>query len=314
MFHNLSFDGNYILKLLQDFHYRDVPNYAKRPGTYHAAMLGTRIYSIQFTTFDGNSIVINDSLRFIPYSVQEIPQPSFFNYPDLAKGHVDDYDAEWMYRYTTTRDAQYQAQYADYLKYATMDVRIVYRALQDFAAYVRQLPVEVTDDEIQASATLSSLAYKIYQKFNPDMIPYLKLDLDPIVDEILNREGVPSYLENVAPDEVRSILRLSFRRIYKGGFCDVNRDYRVTGLNRRIQQLIHSYDLNSAYPAVMATEVIPISLTPQPDLIPATPIVHVILTQCVRAKTNLHPLFRDAATLDVDAFNHPSGFEAGTDF
>lgn len=123
-FHNLKFDGNFILYWLFKNSYEFNSNSKKlRPGEFSTLIsdMGTwytiTIYMKPLETGIANKVEIRDSLKIIPLGVEEIPKAYGL---DEAKGSID---------YNKPREKGYQPTNEEW-EYISHDVSIVAKALK----------------------------------------------------------------------------------------------------------------------------------------------------------------------------------------
>ena len=95
-FHNLSYDGNFILKLLQKLGWKQRKELISlKCNWYDYMMIGSKIYKIEIH-YDNKITTIIDSNNFIRQSVKDIPKMyGLSNLEKTWKGRG--YDEKWMY-------------------------------------------------------------------------------------------------------------------------------------------------------------------------------------------------------------------------
>lgn len=285
-FHNLSYDGNFIIKLLQKFGWCERGQLVSTKGvySYEAMVLGSKIYRV--ILFYGNKKVttILDSFNFLRCKVDKIPTQ--FGLEGLKKTWKGrGYDEAWMYEKAINNVPS--ADYDLFLDYCKNDAKIVYYAMKKLFYFCELLNQEF---KLYNYTTISSFAYDVYCAFNPFIKDYLQLDFN-------NFANTQEYL--------------ALRSVYKGGFCDVNNDYmQIPYLNKNI----NSYDINSAYPAILQNSVLPCSFKPDPNLQYVTKIICFVALTPIKANSNLRFIFNDALKYKLDDYNHPATFNTGSIF
>lgn len=285
-FHNLSYDGNFIIKLLQKFGWYERGQLVSTKGqySYEAMVLGSKIYRL--ILFWGNKKVttILDSFNFLRCKVEKIPAQ--FGLQGLSKTWKGrGYDEPWMYDKAVKNVPN--ALYDEFLKYCLNDSMIVYLAMKKLFYFCTQLNQNFN---IYNYVTISSYAYDVYCAFNPLIKNYLQLNFD-------NFNNTDEYM--------------AVRSVYKGGFCDLNSDYMQRPF---INANINSYDINSAYPAILKNSLLPCSFKPDPNLVYVTKIICFVALTPINANSNLRFLFNDALKYKLDDHNHPQTFNTGSVF
>lgn len=331
-FHNLSFDGNFIIKLLQanGFNYldsslikKDSPNY-----TYTSFILGKKIFYISFK-INNKWTTIKDSLKFLPFSVHDLAKS--FNLP-IEKEHVIDYNDPRFYEivnhYPTRQQMPQELAdlYANYTHYAVRDTEVVYECMKKFLNFVHEYakPFSILNHPYQRSflSTLGSLAFKLYQKMNPQDTPYLKIQNEELLNTFPDLENDKTQLEVWYEEngELKpNLTPLNPRQLYKGGLTIVNDEHKRTlftesttlkpneAIKKIVKKRVKSFDLNSAYPAVLKNCFLPCSLVPKDGLVYVDDIVAVeSIEEPLIAKTNLRPLFSSLGGNGDTSDGHPS--------
>lgn len=120
-FHNLKFDGSFILNYLINNGYKYVDNLKKNDLCTYTCLiagLGT-YYSISFYNKNKVKIVIKNSLNLLPFSVESIAKSLNL---DVLKGNIDYEAYRPEYNYILTKEEE---------EYIKNDVYIVFKALQE---------------------------------------------------------------------------------------------------------------------------------------------------------------------------------------
>lgn len=116
-FHNIKYDGSYILYWLNDNKYTFVNKSVGEPGTYSALITDRNVwFAITITNFDGVTIELHDSYKKLVMSVEKVAEA--YKLP-MSKGEID-YNAYRPVGYTPTEEE---------LSYVMRDTEIVARAL-----------------------------------------------------------------------------------------------------------------------------------------------------------------------------------------
>ena len=285
-FHNLSYDGNFILKLLQKQGWKQRKELISlKCDWYDYMMIGSKIYKIEIHK-DNKITTIIDSNNFIRESVKDIPMK--YGLTDLAKTWKGrGYDEKWMYEKVLFNKKS--KDYDDFNNYCINDSLIVYKALNLLFDFVKEHIGEQWN--IKKYITVSSFAYDVYKSMNEYTNNYLNLKTN-------NFETMDNYY--------------LLRSLYKGGFCDVNDSYAFKEFTNNDN--LHSYDLNSAYPAILDDTVLPCSFVNEQGLEFVTNIIIFNVVDKLEAKTNLRFLFNDCFKLRLDENSHPKGFDKGSVF
>ena len=281
-FHNLSYDGNFIIKRLQfqGFKEKKLLSDWSNNDWYEVMMIGSKIYRIVIK-YKSKRTTLLDSSNFIREKVANIP--SKYGLKGLEKGwsqykdDIDGYDKRWMYDIVINNKIN-EPLYNEFKEYCKNDAYIVSKALDVLQDFLKHNNI---NKDLKDYITVSSLAYDIYLDMNSYMEPYVK---------------------------IKPELYKKYRSIYKGGFCDCNDDYVYKPIKNAI-----SYDINSAYPAIVNNEKIPLSFTHDDGLDYVTTMYWIKINHCY-AKTNLRFLFNDAYTTRLDTNSHPKGFAEYSQF
>ena len=287
-FHNLSYDGNFIIKLLQKLNWKQRKELIslKNENYYDYMMIGSKIYKIEIH-YKNKTTTIIDSNNFIRQSVKDIP--AFYglvNEQKTWKGKG--YDEPWMYDYVLfNKDAPQLQEFKDY---CLNDAKIVYLALCLLFDFVNN-HINNYGLDIKKYITISSYAFNIYQAMNEYAINYLTLK----TSNFINMDDY--YL---------------YRTLYKGGFCDLNDTYAFKEFKE--VDNVNSYDINSAYPAILDQELLPCSFVEEMGLKYITKIIIFIVNDKLVATTNLRFLFNDSFKFRLDDNSHPKAFNEGSVF
>ena len=269
-FHNLSYDGCFIIKLLQKMGYKEKNQLSEWHSTnwYEVMMVGSKIYRIQIQ-INHKQVTLLDSSNFIREKVKDIPKK--YGIPNIEKGWKGKgYDEQWMYDHVLFNKTNGEL-LSEFMDYCKTDCVIVNKALMILIDFLKKNDIK---QELTDYITVSSLAYDVYKDMNKDIIKYLSID---------------TY---------------DYRPIYKGGFCDANSDYTMKPLKN-----VSSYDINSAYPAILKNKMLPCSFEKQEGLEYVTSLYKICLTKDCYAKTNLRFLFNDSHVMKIGDKSHPEGFE-----
>lgn len=85
-YHNLSFDGIFILSELFNMGFTQTMEIKPKDGEFYCSFMNNTMYSIRFK-YNGRDIIIRDSLKVIPLSVEQIPKA--FGLSEDSKGIID---------------------------------------------------------------------------------------------------------------------------------------------------------------------------------------------------------------------------------
>lgn len=224
-FHNLSFDGSFILNwLLRNPKFKQAYEYEERADTYHPiddkemqentykyviSEMG-QWYSITIKQ-GGKFIRIYDSLKLLPFSVKAIGKAFNTKYQKLEMEYKG---ARMAGGYITEEE----------LAYIKNDVLVMSEALQ------------IMFDEGHTSQTIGSCCLKDFRQgltnsFYKEYFP----DLSAI--------DIPDYL---ITDKFHTNADSFIRKSYKGGWC-----YLVKGKEDKLFKNGITADVNSLYPSVM---------------------------------------------------------------
>lgn len=285
-FHNLSYDGNFILKLLQKLGWKQRKELISlKCNWYDYMMIGSKIYKIEIH-YKNKITTIIDSNNFIRQSVKDIPKMyGLTNLEKTWKGRG--YDEKWMYEKVINHKES--DDYILFKDYCINDAMIVFKALIILFDFVNKNIGE--EWNIKKYITISSFAYDVYKSMNEYTNKYLDLKTNNFID-------MDEYY--------------LFRSLYKGGFCDVNDNYKFVEFTEKDD--IHSYDINSAYPAILNNDLLPCSFKNEPGLEFVTNIIIFNVVDKLIAKTTLRFLFNDCFKYKIDENSHPHGFNQGTVF
>lgn len=238
-FHNLAFDGSFIIDWLLNNGYEWTDS--QKPGpqqfTTVISFMG-KFYSISITFGNGAKCELRDSLKKLPMGVAAVSKT--FNLED-AKGVID-YDAYRPIGYEPT---------ADELEYVRKDVLIIADALRiQIASGLTALTVG--SDALNEYKSIMGKSFK-------NLFPVLPAETDSEI-----------------------------RRAYRGGFTYA--DPRFSG---RILGAGCVFDVNSLYPSVMYSQVLPhgfpVFLEGAPREIPDYPLWITSVTMTARLKKDHIP-------------------------
>lgn len=220
-FHNLKFDGSYIVSWLLDNGYIHDRELSAR-NTFKASISETGLwYSVQVCIAHNGKqkyiVTIQDSLKKIPLPVRDIPKA--FGIPDEAKGEID-YDEYREVGHLPTEEE------VDYLKH---DCTIVAKGLMKL------------EEEGFTKMTGSSDAFYQWKK--------------TLLSDRARKKGVkPEHayrdifpIVNIYEDDY-------IRKAYRGGWTYVNPKF----VNQIITKPVEVWDINSMYPAKMKEKYLPI--------------------------------------------------------
>ena len=285
-FHNLSYDGNFILKLLQKLNWKQRKELisTKNINWYDYMMIGSKIYKIEINYKNKTTLII-DSNNFIRQSVKDIPK--FYGLENEKKTwQGKEYDEKWMYDYVLFHKTSNEL--AEFKEYCINDAKIVYLALLKLFDFCEKYGNGL---EVKKYTTISSFAYDLFKSMNEYNNNYLNLK----TSNFLNKDDY--YL---------------IRSLYKGGFCDVNDDYKFKEWTNKDD--VNSYDINSAYPAILKNNAVPVSFNEEDGLEFVDNIIIFNVVDTITAKTNLRFLFNDCFKLRLDLNSHPKSFDKGSIF
>ena len=193
-FHNLSFDGEFILWYLMEHNYKNVDELVKEHTFTSLITDDGSIYVIKVKLDNGNVVEFKCSYKLMPNSISDIGK--MFGIPKLNETH----NYEEMKNYTSIDDVTDEE-----LMYINNDVRI----LRELIWYLK--------NNNMLNITLSSNAYKFWRK---DKYMFSKCNLvkpdNPRINEIVDksyRGGItkvnPQYkgklVENVISFDVNSL-------------------------------------------------------------------------------------------------------------
>ena len=202
-FHNLAFDGQFILSYIMNNGYSWTEK-ANKKKTFSTLIsdLG-KFYSIEVVWDNGSHTIFYDSLKKLPMSVKNVAISFGF---DEGKGEID---------YRATRSVGYRPTWEE-LDYIRRDVQIVAKALAQ-AISEGMTAMTVASDSMHEYRSLISR-----KRFN-FLFPELDIDVDDAV-----------------------------RGAYRGGFTYADPRYSRRKLGDGIV-----LDVNSLYPYIMASELLP---------------------------------------------------------
>lgn len=191
-FHNLKFDGSFILPALNEkgMIYNDNRKTLKK-NEYSCRIVNNTWYSITFLNSNGKYIDINDSLKLCPFSVEQIAKK--LNYP--YKTSID---------YIAYRPKDYKPTQRE-IDYCYRDTEIIAKMLKDFA--------ERGIDKLTISSSAMSI-FKNQKNCNYDvMFPSLENTEDSFL-----RNAYRGGFCYVNPE-------FANKEVGKGGVIDVNSLY-----------------------------------------------------------------------------------------
>lgn len=203
-FHNLKFDGMFMLDWMLRDGYKHVEGYPTRMGEYSTMIdrMGS-FYSIRIWHWEGGKTEFRDSLKKLPFKVEQIAKA--FDLP-IRKGEID---------YQKTRPIGYKPTKGEIL-YGFNDVEIVAAGLKAM--------FDTGATKLTAGAdSLAEFKEVSGKKFFEKVFPIL----DPEID-------------------------MDIRTAYRGGFTYANPKFK-----QRFLGCGKVYDINSLYPSVMRTELLP---------------------------------------------------------
>lgn len=182
-FHNLKFDGSFILDYLLNNNYTFYDSEDKAITKGFSLLIGDmgQWYSMTICFNKGHSVRILDSLKILPFKVEKIAKD--FNLP-ILKERIDYSD------YTIDEDR---------IRYVSHDVKIVAMA------------IKILRDEGLVYTTTASNAYHDYQNTLPD---YVIREFDPELDKEWLVEWRAAYRggrTQVNPYYARKLLRNVYR-------------------------------------------------------------------------------------------------------
>ena len=169
-FHNLSYDGNFILKLLQKLEWKQRKELisTKNINWYDYMMIGSKIYKIEINYKNKTTLII-DSNNFIRQSVKDIPK--FYGLENEKKTwQGKGYDEKWMYDYALFHKLSNELN--EFKEYCINDAKIVYLALLKLFDFCEKYGNGL---EIKKYTTISSFAYDLFKSMNEYNNNYLNL-------------------------------------------------------------------------------------------------------------------------------------------
>ena len=219
-FHNLKYDGSYIVNWLLSHGYEWVEDKPTELDQFTTCISDMGLwYTIEIPVYKSKKTVymlrFQDSLKKIPIPVREIPQAFGFAQED-QKLHID-YDAYRPVGYEPTKEE---------LDYVDEDVIIVAKALKQLEA------------EGFSKMTGSSDAFASW-----------KLTLVKHPEKVKNPEKSFRDLCPLLPLEVDDFIR----QAYKGGWTYLNPRFE----NKVITDKVEVWDINSMYPSKMVNKWLP---------------------------------------------------------
>ena len=291
-FHNLSYDGNFIIKLLQKMGFKQKEELQKLDANYYdAIMIGSKIYKI---TIKYNDKIVNliDSANFLRSKVKDMNKAyglgDGFNKTWKGRG----YDEQWMYDYCW--NGIYSKELEAFKDYCLQDAKIVYYAMMKLFEFTSQFELD-----IRKYNTISSYAYDLYKSMNSYCANLTNLDVINFKDIEIPLVGLNSSYNLI-------------RSVYKGGFCDLNDNYAYKEWTTKDD--VRSYDINSAYPAILNNDKLPCSFMPLVGLEEVTKLIIFYVVDELKAKTVLRFLFNDEFKIKGDDNSHPGLFLKGSIF
>ena len=293
-FHNLSYDGVFIIKLLQKLGFKQKDTLAELNSNYYDYMIiGSKYFKIDIK-YNGEIIHILDSSRFLPFKVKALPK--LFKLDGMKKTwQGKGYDEKWMYDYVLlNKECEELDEFKDY---CINDSKIVYHALIKLFDFCKEqnLPYD-----LHKYTTLGSYALDTYLNINPYMDKLIKLPMKNFKD---------IKIPMIGTNDCYNLIRT----LYKGGLCEVNSDYSFKEITTKDN--VHSYDINSAYPAILNNELIPCSFNPLVGLEYVSDIVvFYVSSEELKANSNLRFLFNDSFKYKLDDNAHPKAFGYGSIF
>lgn len=243
-FHNLKFDGHFILDWLLNNDYRHVQSeYIKREGTFKTLIsdMGD-FYSITVKWDNGHVTEFRDSFKKLPMTVARIA--TSFGY-EVGKGEID-YHTYRPYGHELTAEEE------DYLR---RDVSIVAKAMKEVHDNGMKRLTVPSDSLAEFKSVFTDYKFKRYF---------------PVLSEYMDSE---------------------IRRAYRGGFtyADPRFKGRITGGGLVL-------DVNSLYPSVMVSSLLPFG-EPQwvdslPELTEEWPLAIFSVTFTATLKENHIPIIQ----------------------
>lgn len=244
-FHNLKFDGSFILDYLlkNGYTYKDVKikNLHKGELTSLVTELG-QFFSISYKNKLSKIVNLWDSAKLIPLRVKTMAEE--FELP-IKKGEIN-YKKPRPAGYIPTREE---------IEYVQNDTEIVTRVLTEFHAEGYNL-LTLSGCAFEENKKIMGAQYNHYFGWwsthgLDDIDLYIKYKNDECNE--LRPRTLDAYL----------------RRAYRGGFCGVNPRY----VNKTVKKPVYYYDVNSKYPYEMANSLMPVgqpipyegAYTPDPD-------------------------------------------------
>lgn len=220
-FHNLKFDGSYIVNYLLSHNYKWVEDKIDDLGQFKTSISDMGLwYTIEIAVYKSKKTVIvlrfQDSLKKIPMTVREIPRAFGFE-DEMTKGEID---------YDKYRPIGYQPD-ANELDYVFRDVIIVAKALKQLE--------EEGFSKITGSA---------------DAFAHWKQSLVKNPERVKNPEKTYRSLFPELPLEVDDFIR----KAYKGGWTYLNPKFA----DRPITKPVEVWDINSMYPSKMVNKWLPV--------------------------------------------------------
>lgn len=229
-FHNLKFDGSFIMDYLlkNGYSYKDVKikNMHKNEMTCLITDLG-QYFSISYKNKCGKIVNLWDSAKLIPLTVRKMAEDFDLQ---IKKGKID-YKKPRPHGYVPTSEE---------IAYVHNDTEIVADVLSVFY------------EEGYDSMTLSSCAFSENKKLmGTQFKQYFGWWETHGCDNI---DKFITYKEDECEDIRENTLDSYMRRAYRGGFCGVNPRYA----GKTIKKPVYYYDVNSKYPYEMAKSPMPV--------------------------------------------------------
>lgn len=200
-FHNLKFDGEFIINKLFELGFTHSIQRKLYPNEFSTLISNMGVFYQIRINLDGYEVTITDSLKIIPLAVRDIPKA--FGLTSL-KGEID---------YTKNRPVGYEPT-ADEIEYLKNDVEIVGKALK------------IMYQEGLSKMTTASNALSNYK-------------------DIIGKKNFDNFYPTLSMDKW-------LRRAYKGGYTYCNPKYQDRPIDSGLV-----FDVNSLYPSVMYSELMP---------------------------------------------------------
>lgn len=228
-FHNLKFDGSFLIQYLLTHGY--TYSEEKEGNTFECLitdmnqwyMITVRMkYRTQKRREKIKNIYFYDSLKLIPLSIKQMPKTFGLG---MEKLEID-YDADEEGNYVLTEEKK------EYLKH---DVEILKNSL-----------ITMFEHGINKMTMAASAFSDLRERFG-------KQKFERFFPRIAEREILETSLKDLTLEEQQELSAdKRLRKAYRGGWC-----YLRKGLEEKELQDVYVYDVNSLYPFIMNTKPLP---------------------------------------------------------